>query len=134
MKPLTFSQIYARLRRHWRSQYALLAACCFFSALLITAYVLMMRSPTVLTVLPEGGDSRKQLMMIFALTLMGCGVFTAYASGLFFRYKSRECGVFLALGATKKQLSSLLSRELAVLSLASCGLGIALGGPLAWLV
>lgn len=134
MTQLTFSKVYSRLRRHGRSQYALLAACCFFSALLITAYVLMMRSPTVLTVLPEGGDSRKQLLMIFALTVIGCGVFTAYASGLFFRYKSRECGVFLALGATKRQLSSLLSRELALLAFSSCALGIVLGGPLAWSV
>lgn len=63
--------------------------------LLITAYVTMMRSPTVLSVLPEGGDSRKQVMMIFALAVLGCAVFTLYASGLFFRSKSREAGVFL---------------------------------------
>ena len=47
----TFSQLYARLRRKdWR-QYALLAGCCFFSVLLLTAYVCMMRSPTILSVL-----------------------------------------------------------------------------------
>ena len=66
MSMASFSQVYAQLRQKGRSQYALLAGCCFFSTLLITAYVLMMRSPTVLTVLPEGGDSRKQVMMIFA--------------------------------------------------------------------
>ena len=32
----TFSQVYARLRRKNRGQYALLALCCFFSVLLIT--------------------------------------------------------------------------------------------------
>lgn len=98
----TFSQVYARLRRKNRGQYALLALCCFFSVLLITAYVCMMRSPTILSVLPEGGDSRKQVMMVFVLAVIGCGVFTTYAAGLFFRQKSRETGVFLALGASRR--------------------------------
>ena len=40
-----FSDAYAALRRKNRGQYALLAGCSFFSVLLITAYVCMMRSP-----------------------------------------------------------------------------------------
>ena len=99
-----FSEVYALMRRRNRKQYALLAGCCFFSVLLITAYVCMMRAPTILNVLPEGGDSRKQVMMIFTLAVIGCAVFTTYASGLFFRQKSRETGVFLALGATRAQV------------------------------
>ena len=85
-----FNEVYSFLRHQNRRQYALLAGCCFFSVLLITAYACMMRAPTILTVLPEGGDSRKQVMMIFVLAVIGCGVFTTYASGLFFRQKSRE--------------------------------------------
>ena len=99
-----FSQVCRTLRRkNWR-QYALLSGCSFFSVLLITAYVCMMRSPTILSVLPEGGDSRKQVMMVFVLAVVGCAVFTTYAAGLFFRQRSRETGVFLALGATRRQL------------------------------
>ena len=79
----------------------------------------MMRAPTVLNVLPEGGDSRKQIMMIFTLAVIGCAVFTTYASGLFFRQKSRETGVFLALGATRAQVRGELYRELGVISLGS---------------
>ena len=97
----TFPEVYAALRRKNRAHYRLLAGCCFFSVLLITAYVTMMRSPTVLTVLPEGGDSRKQVMMIFVLACLGCAVFTIYASSLFFRQKYREAGVFLLLGASR---------------------------------
>ena len=77
----TFSQVYAALRRKNKGQYALLAGCSFFSVLLITAYACMMRSPTILTVLPEGGDSRKQVMMVFVLAVIGCAVFTTYAAG-----------------------------------------------------
>ena len=129
-----FSQVYATLRRHNRKQYALLAGCCFFSVLLITAYVCMMRSPTILTVLPEGGDSRKQVMMVFVLAVIGCAVFTTYAAALFLRQKSRENGIFLALGASRKQVQGELFRELGVISVGACALGAALGAPLAWLL
>ena len=128
----TFTQVYAALRRKNKGQYALLTGCCFFSVLLITAYVCMMRSPTILSVLPEGGDSRKQVMMIFVLAVIGCAVFTTYAAGLFFRQKSRETGVFLALGASRKQLKRELRRDLAIISLGACAAGAILGGPLAW--
>ncbi len=129
----TFSEVYACLRRKNRKNYLLLMGwACFFSVLLITAYVSIMRSPTVLTVLPEGGDSRKQVMMIFVLAVIGCAVFTAYASGLFFRSKSRETGVFLALGATKTQIRRLLFADLAKASLSSCVAGTLCGVPLAW--
>lgn len=128
----SFSQVYAALRRKNKGQYVLLAGCSFFSVLLITAYACMMRAPTILSVLPEGGDSRKQVMMVFVLAVIGCAVFTAYAAGLFFRQKSRETGVFLALGATHRQLQAELGKELALISLCSCAAGAILGGPLAW--
>ena len=131
---MTFSHICAILRRKNKGQYALLAGCSFFSVLLITAYACMMRAPTILSVLPEGGDSRKQVTMIFVLAVIGCAVFTTYAAGLFFRQKSRETGVFLALGATRRQLQSELAKELALISLSSCAAGAVLGGPLAWCV
>lgn len=127
-----FSEVYSHLRRRNWKQYGLLAGCCFFSVLLITAYVCMMRSPTILNVLPEGGDSRKQVMMIFVLAVIGCGVFTTYAASLFFRQKSWETGIFLALGAKRSQLKREQTRELGVLSLGACAGGAILGGPLAW--
>lgn len=130
----TLSQVFRALRRKSIRHYVLLSGCCLFSVLLITAYVCMMRSPTVLSVLPEGGDSRKQVMMIFALAVVGCAVFTTYASGLFFRYKSRETGVLMALGAPKRKIKAQLTRELAFISLSSCGLGALLGGPIAFVV
>ena len=130
----TFTQVYASLRRRSRGQYALLGGCSFFSVLLITAYACMMRSPTILTVLPEGGDSRKQIMMIFVLAVIGCAVFTTYAAGLFFRQKSRETGIFLALGASRKQIQSELFREMGLLSVGTCAAGAVLGMPLAWVI
>ena len=129
-----FSEVYALLRRKSKGRYALLAGCCFFSVLLITAYVCMMRSPTILSVLPEGGDSRKQVMMIFTLAVIGCAVFTTYAAGLFLRQKSREIGVFLALGVSRRQLGAELKKELMAISAGSCAAGALLGAPLAWVL
>ncbi len=127
-------QVFSTLRKKSRGQYVLLFGCLFFSLLLITAFCLMMRSPTVLNVLPEGGDSRKQVMMIFVLAVIGCGAFTLYAAGLFFRHKSREMGIFLALGASRAVLARQLRREVSVIAVAACAAGLALGTPLAWLV
>lgn len=127
----SLDKVQARLRRENRGCYGLLVFCCFFSVTLVAAYSLMMYSPTVMDVLPEGGDSRRQMMMIYVLTLFGCAVFTTYAAGLFFREKSRETGLFLALGASRAQLSRVLYRELALIALASClgggvlGIGVA---------
>ena len=127
----TFSEVYSKLRKNNKKNYLLLMGCCFFSVLLITAYVTMMRSPTVLNVLPEGGDSRKQVMAVFVLAVVGCGVFTTYASGLFFRSKSKETGVFMAMGASKRQLKELLAKELVLIALTTCVLGVLCGVPLA---
>ncbi|MDD2978405.1 MAG: ABC transporter permease [Hespellia sp.] len=128
----TLNQIQRELYKFDRKKYYLLFGSSFFSMLLITAYVTMMRSPTVLTVLPEGGDSRKQVMAIFLLTALGCCVFIAYAAALFFKYKSRETGIMMALGASKKILKKQLYRTLLTIGLGSCMLGALLGEPLAY--
>ena len=94
----------------------------------------MMFSPTVLLVLPEGGDSRKQMTTIFALALFGCVVFTIYASNLFFRRKSRQLGTLMAIGASRKRLAPGLFREVLLLSCASSLLGIAAGSPFVFLL
>jgi ABC-type antimicrobial peptide transport system, permease component len=130
----SLGKINAELRRRNLRHYALLAGCIFFSVLLITAYASMMRSPTVLAILPEGGDSRRQVMMIFVLAVVGCGVFTTYAASLFFRYKSRETGILMLLGASRGQLRRQLFKELALISTGSCLIGALLGTPLAWCV
>lgn len=60
--------------------------------MIITAYALLMKSPTILTILPEGGDSRRQMYMIFVLTLFGCVIFTIYAASLFSAKKHGRLG------------------------------------------
>lgn len=131
---MTMNQLEKKLRSADRKQSALYLFCNFVSLLLITAYSAMMFSPTVLLVLPEGGDSRKQMVAIFVLALFGCVVFTIYASNLFFRKKSRQLGTLMALGASRKRLAPGLFREVILLSGVSSLLGIIAGLPFVYLL
>ncbi len=126
------SDIFAVLRLKNKSRYRLLFGCLLFSVLLMTAYCMMMYSPTVQNTLPEGGDSRKQVMMIFILSVIGCGAFVMYAAGLFLRHKSKETGVLLALGAEKNVLQKQMLKEILGLSAIACSSGMALGTLFAW--
>lgn len=127
----SLNKAYAKMRSKNKRSYSLLFTCNFISVLLITAFAVVMQSNTVQTILPQGGDSRKQMVMIFVLAVAGCTVFTVYASSLFFRSKSREIGVLMAMGAKRGQLAKMLYSDLGAVSAASAGLGILLGAPLA---
>ena len=94
-----FSEVCRVLRRKNKSRYALLAGCSFFSVLLMTAYSCMMRSPTILSVLPEGGDSRKQVMMTFVLAVVGCAAFPLF---LYYTIGVRQLSVMFRVFLKKK--------------------------------
>ncbi len=126
--------VFSALRRRGKSQYTLLFGCLFFGSLLITAFCMMLYSPTVQNTLPPGGDSRKQVMMVFVLAVIGCAAFCVYAAGLFFRYKSRECGVFLALGISRHTLNRQMCREVLGIALRCCGLGLLSGTLTCWVL
>lgn len=131
---MTMQKLEQKLQTADRKQAALYLFCNFISLMLITAYAAMMFSPTVQEILPTGGDSRKQMYMIFALALFGCVVFTVYAASLFFRKKSRQIGILMALGASRKRLAPGLFREVLTLGGVSSALGIAAGFPFVWIL
>lgn len=125
----TMRDLEKKLRKLDYHQAGLYLFCNFISLMLIMAYSIMMLSPTVLEVLPEGGDSRKQMVAIFVLAAVGCTAFTVYATALFFRKKSRQAGILMALGISKKQLAPMLYREILALSFLSSACGILAGIP-----
>lgn len=129
---MTLYKLYAKLRKYnWKS-YSSLFFCTMLSVVLVTSYALIYLSPTVQTILPRGGDSRKQAAMISAAAIIGCAMFTIYVSTLFYRNKSREMGTFLALGANKRKLRRMIFSDVAVVSAAACVSGLALSFPVAW--
>lgn len=109
---MTMHKIFNKLRKNNKSHYTQFIFCITFAIMLITSFALILLSPVTEAALPTGGDSRKQVYMIFAVALIGCLIFVFYAAGLFFKYKSRETGVLLALGANKKQLENALFVEI----------------------
>ena len=129
---MTMQKLEQKLQKADRKQAGLYLLCNFIALMLISAYSAMMFSPTVLTILPEGGDSRKQIVAIFILALFGCVIFPVYAASLFFRKKSRKLGILLALGASKRKLSPGLFREVLTLSMTSSLAGILAGFPFTW--
>ena len=131
---MTMKLLEKKLQKADQKQAALYLFCNFVSLMIITAYSAMILSPTVLLVLPEGGDSRKQMTAVFVLALFGCTVFTVYASCLFFRKKSKQLGTLMALGASRKRLAPGLFREVLMLSGTSSLLGIFAGIPFVWLL
>ena len=130
----TMAELESRLRRTNQKQAALYLFCNFISLMLMTAYSGLMFSPTVQDIFPPGGDSRKQLYAIFVLALFGCVIFTIYAASLFFRKKSRQLGILMALGASRKTLAPGLFREVLLLSGSSAVLGTLAGFPFLFLL
>ena len=131
---MNMKQMERKLQKADRKQSRLYLFCNFMALMIISAYSALMFSPTVQTVFPEGGDSAKQMYMIFVMTLIGCVVFTIYALGLFFRHKSGQLGILMALGASRRRLAPGLFREVFVLSSASALAGIAAGFPFVWII
>lgn len=131
---MTLTDVFSKLRKKNRKNYTLYLVCNFVALLLITAYSTMMLSPTVLTILPEGGDSRKQVVAIFVMACVGCVVFTIYAASIFFRMKSKEIGTLMALGASKKQLGISVFRETTLICVLSTLAGTICGIPFAWIL
>lgn len=94
----------------------------------------MYLGPTVQEFLPEGGDTRKMANLLLAVTVVGCIVFTLYASTLFFRHKSREFGIFLALGEPKSTLAKVLFTELFALAFKNAIWGIIAALPASFFI
>ena len=131
---INMKQMDQKLHRADRKQSRLYLFCNFIALMIISAYSALMLSPTVQKVFPEGGDSRKQMYMIFVMTLVGCVVFTIYALGLFFRHKSGQLGILMALGASRRRLAPGLFREVIGLSGISAIAGTIAGFPFVWII
>lgn len=131
---MSLVKVWDKLRKNNKAQYRQFRLCIGIAVMLITSYLMMLMSPLIQQTLPDGGDSRKQVYMIFVLAAAGCVIFVIYAIGLFLRYKSREVGVFLALGADKKRIGRALISEIGKCSGITALLGLAGGSVLAWLI
>ena len=131
---MKLNYIFRKLHKQNKGQNRILGFCIFLSVLLVTSFSLMYYGPTVQNFLAQGGDTRKMANLLLGITAVGCLIFTIYASGLFFRYKSREYGIFLALGESKKTLKKVLFGELASITAIAAVLGLLAAIPASFLI
>lgn len=62
---MTLHTIFQHLRKNNPGEYRLFLGCNTFAILLISSFLAVLTSPLVQSILPEGGDSRKQVYIIF---------------------------------------------------------------------
>ncbi len=131
---MSLTKVWNKLKKKNKEHYRQFYFCVWFSVMLIGSYLMMLNSPLVEQTLPVGGDSRRQVYMIFCVAAAGCIIFVVYAAGLFLRYKSREVGVFLALGTDKGKLSRTLILEIGKGVLGISLLGLVAGAALSLVI
>lgn len=129
---MTLLNILNKLKRFHRGNYRQFSLCFSLSVALVSALTMFILSPFVQGRLPEGGDSRKMLYMVYAAAVAGCVLFTVYAAALFLRFKSREVGILMALGTKRSILAGTLMKELLLLSCKLTAIGIGIGGIAAY--
>lgn len=129
---MTMLNLFTKLKKYNKGNYRQFFFCYALSVILVSTLTLFMLSPFVQSRLPIGGDSRKMLYMVYAVAVLGCVLFIIYATGLFLRFKSREVGIFMALGTPKRVLAKTLTKEIVLLILKLGIAGIIIGGVIAF--
>ncbi|MTI65670.1 MAG: ABC transporter permease [Firmicutes bacterium] len=129
---MTMNNIYSKLRSKNIKNYYILIFCKILSIVLVTSYAVMFLSPTVQNVFPKHGDSTKQAYLIFGIAIIGCALFTSYASSLFLKYKSKETGILLSLGTKKSHIKKVLFTELLLITFTSSVIGLVLSIPISY--
>lgn len=129
---MTLRNLWGKLRKRNKGDYRQFQFSTAFAVMLISSFLILVCSPLIQGALPEGGDSEKQIWMSFGVSAIGCVVFVLYVTKLFLRYKSREIGIFLALGAEKHTLKRSLAGELAQMTAVCSAIGILLGAVIAF--
>lgn len=80
---MSYKSIYEKLRKYNRAKYRQLEICLIIAIVFVTSFSIILFGPIVQQTFPEGGDSRKQIYMIYVATLIGCWIFTVYSLALF---------------------------------------------------
>ena len=72
---MTLSDLMKKLRKVNTRQYKQFWLCVVFANVLVAAFLGVLFSEFIQNALPEGGDSRKQIYLIFGIAVIGCFIF-----------------------------------------------------------
>ncbi|MGL4656217.1 MAG: FtsX-like permease family protein [Sarcina sp.] len=113
--------------------YILLCASIVFVISVVTAFGLLLMSSTVKNVLVDGGSSMELAISCYAILSIGAVIFIGYVFDLFLKYKSKEIGIFMSLGISKRNVKKILLKEMSYLIPLVIIIGLVLGVPLSYL-
>lgn len=128
---MTFRDVVRKLAKHNLRRYLLFCVSVVFSVSMLSAFGVLLFSPTVTNVLVAGGSTQTIALGMFAFTVLGMMAFLVYADSIYMKYKMDEIGVFLSLGLKQKNVHSMLNREFLLLFGSSAVIGLALSVPVA---
>lgn len=131
---MTLTHLLGKLRKKNWTNYKQIIFCITLASALISCMLAFIFSPYMQKRLPAGGDSKKQIYMILGIALIGCFIFMIYAANIFLRYKSREIGIFMALGTQKNKLFKAFITEISFLAASCSFMGIIIGNLLSFII
>ena len=131
---MTLNNIVNKLLKKNIKQYALLFFCIVLTTSFITAVGIILFGETVAENIVAGGNSIKLAKGCYVGLFVGSLVFIGFVFGLFLKYKSREIGIFVSLGLSKKSVSSLVKREINILVPIAILIGLLIAYPIALVV
>ncbi len=130
---MTLNDVSRKLLKNNRKQYGLFFFSIIFSIAMTGAYGVLQYSATVTNVLVDGGSTQTISQAMFFGSMLGIIVFLVYADSIFLKYKSREIGIFLALGIDRRSVQRIIVKEYTFLFQSAALLGLLLSVPLAYL-
>lgn len=130
---MTLNDISRKLIKSNFKQYGLFFFSALFSITMVGAYGVLQFSPTITSVLVDGGSTQVISTAIFFGSMLGIIVFLIYANSLFLKHKSREIGVFLSLGINRRAIRKIVVKENSLLFRLAAAIGMVLAVPVAFL-
>ena len=123
-----------KLRRFNKNKYRQFTFCLIVSITMVSSFASLLLSNMIKAALPSGGDSQMQAGILFIIDLIGCFLLIWYAENLFVKSKSKELGIFLALGSQRSELKKYLVKDIMPIILKCSLIGLMLGNVLTFVI
>ena len=127
-------RILVKLRKYNKNKYRQFTFCLIVSITLVSSFASLILSNMIKAALPSGGDSQMQAGILFIIDLIGCFLLIWYAENLFIKSKSKELGIFLALGTGRGKLKKYLVKDIMPILLKCSLVGLLLGNALTFII
>lgn len=126
--------ILLKLRKSNKNKYRQLTFCLTIAITLVSSFAALLLSNMIKVALPSGGDSQMQAGLLFVIDLIGCFLLIWYALNLFINNISRELGILLTMGISRKELRKFLLYDIVGMLAKSSIIGIVCGNILTYII